>query len=215
MCVSSFFHSLCSRLPGRRFFLHHLWLVRPHARQRGPWRPGGGEGRRPAHLASALGSVGPAQGAGCGGRLTFRRLGRSWEDSRSAGSGSRPGCCGRSQPRSSCGCPARTRPGLWGTEGGGWVYGGPGGLGLGAAGPVGAQLTRPHLVHSRQQSGPGASVGLASGRKARGRQSEQKQVSSLKSLQEPKSLQRLSLEMPLWVPPLGRHGLGFQNETTL
>ena len=53
------------------------------------------------------------------------------------------------------------------------------------------------------------------GGRLRGRQSERTQVSSLKHLQEPKSLQRLSFETPLWVPPSGRHGLSLQGETTL
>lgn len=53
------------------------------------------------------------------------------------------------------------------------------------------------------------------GGRLRGRQSERTQVSSLKHLQEPKSLQRLSFETPLWVPPSGRHGLSLQSETTL
>lgn len=53
---------------------------------------------------------------GQAGALTFRRPGRSLEGSRSAGSGSRPGCYGRSRPQSSCGCPAHTRPGLGGGE---------------------------------------------------------------------------------------------------
>lgn len=53
---------------------------------------------------------------GQAGALTFRRPGRSLEDSRSAGSGSRPGCYGRSRSQSSCGCPVHTHPGLGGGE---------------------------------------------------------------------------------------------------
>ena len=166
--------------------MHHLWSVRPHpgqgAREDQEVAKAGALATWPLPWAARDWCRVPGPKAGAGGRLTFQRLGRSSEGSRSAGSGSHPGCYGRSRPRSSCGCPARTRPGLWGTEGDGRVYGGPGletlvpapparpgGLGLGAAGPVGAQLTRPHLIHSGQQSGPGASaVGLAPGRKAQG-----------------------------------------------
>ena len=99
--------------------LYHLWSS--------DHRPGSGaceeQGMAKAcatgHLASARGSVdqcrvpGPEAGVGA---LTFQRLGRSLEDTRNAGSGSRPGCYGRSQPQSSCGCPVHTRPGLGGAE---------------------------------------------------------------------------------------------------
>ena len=90
-------------------------------RRQAHWPPG----LCPGQCGTGTGCPGPRLGRGAGGRLTFRRLGRSLEGSQSAGSGSRPGRYGRSQPRSSCGCPAHTHPGLWGTEGDGRVYRGP------------------------------------------------------------------------------------------
>ena len=215
MCVSSFFHSLCSRLLQGAFFCT-TYGQSDHTPDRGA--------REDQEAVKA------------GAPLTWPlpRAARDWRRGRGAGDDSRFGdsdVVRRTVEAQAAEAALDVMAGLsLGAVVGAQraliqVYGEQRAVGgftgaLGAwvsraAGPVGAQLTRPHLVHSRQQSGPGASVGLASGRKARGRQSEQKQVSSLKSLQEPKSLQRLSLERPLWVPPSGRQGLGFQDETTL
>ena len=194
-------------------------------RRQAHWPPG----LCPGQCGTGTGCPGPRLGRGAGGRLTFRRLGRSLEGSQSAGSGSRPGRYGRSQPRSSCGCPAHTHPGLWGTEGDGRVYRGPVWRPLSEPRPppppptLGAWVSEQlvlwmHSSHVPTSSTLDSSQGLEPlwgwhrGGTLRGRQSERTQVSSLKHLQEPKSLQRLSFETPLWVLPSGRHGLSLQSK---
>lgn len=127
-CVSFPLFSLNLELSTR--YLYLFWSPSPQTPQSGAGKRG--RWSRQAPISRPLPWIVQDQdrlpGTGTGvGTLTFWRLGHSWEDIRSVGSGSYPGCCGRSQPRNSCGYPVHTHPSLGEKRGNGRVptAGGP------------------------------------------------------------------------------------------
>lgn len=102
--------------------------------------------------------------------LTFLRHGHSLVDNQSAGSGNYPGCCGRSQPQSSCGCPGHIHQGLGGESrvvkrilmalepslNHSHQHCEPGFCAAVRAKSTAVQSHLPHLTTATQQQGPGS-----------------------------------------------------------